>query len=641
MPSAIDFTKPVTGQPASKADLRANWKAARGEINHGGFFKATGTEAVERQTQEKLRDVVSVTDFGAVGDGTSNDTEAIKAALTTADVVVFPVGKYLIDPIDVPSGKILFGYGASLKLAPQTGLYMSALRLTNVTDVNILGLTIDGDYPSQNPPTSDEDGGVHCIRLCGAKRILLRDCVGKNAYTDGLILIDDRYALGNNRGDRCEDVVVDHCRFENNRRVGLGLMNVKRAQFLWCDFINSRGTSPEGGVDLEPDLNDQDLEDILFLGCTITGCHGPGFSIHMKGGRLQGVVVRDTKIVNNLLDGISGMSLNVGGSGLARKSGSHIRDLTFDNVTWDGIFKIGDFADDQAYYENVVVQNSQAIDATARHTFVGGIMRVYRVRTVDGDYNGISLRLLNNSFLSDPKGSQCLDLRKVSGIIIDGNVFRPKNNDAISFTKHPIKNIRIVRNEIDGARNASGRNSNGINIAERTFVENIWIVENFVHGCGGKGLWLQGGSKVFIDDNILQDNSGVGIQIDSAAVDVRLGLNISGREAGNGAADILNTTSLAKVQTELRLPVVIEMTTARTLTAADAGKYIRCTNDLLTTITVSTNIFAPGDVVTIAQQGRGTITLAGSATGVGAITWKQYKAICLVFTSTSSYDILG
>jgi hypothetical protein len=65
---------------------------------------ASGVGAVYRTIQDKSRDIVSVRDFGAVGDGVTNDTAAIQAALDSgANCVHIPAGSYRITGITVPS----------------------------------------------------------------------------------------------------------------------------------------------------------------------------------------------------------------------------------------------------------------------------------------------------------------------------------------------------------------------------------------------------------------------------------------------------------------------------------------------------------------------------------------------------------
>ena len=63
-------------------------------------FTANGTNAVARTVQGKLRDIVSVKDFGAVGDGVTNDRVAINNAIAslsaTGGTVFFPAGTYLV-----------------------------------------------------------------------------------------------------------------------------------------------------------------------------------------------------------------------------------------------------------------------------------------------------------------------------------------------------------------------------------------------------------------------------------------------------------------------------------------------------------------------------------------------------------------
>lgn len=76
-------------------------------------FLPSGTGAVARTVESKLRESVSVKDFGAAGDGTTDDTAAIQAALTAGagGRVYFPSGTYLCGALTVPASTRLSGDG--------------------------------------------------------------------------------------------------------------------------------------------------------------------------------------------------------------------------------------------------------------------------------------------------------------------------------------------------------------------------------------------------------------------------------------------------------------------------------------------------------------------------------------------------
>jgi hypothetical protein len=62
----------------------------------GGGFIQTGTGAIQRTVESKLKDVVSVKDFGAVGDGVADDTAAINIAVASGKSLQWPQGTYRV-----------------------------------------------------------------------------------------------------------------------------------------------------------------------------------------------------------------------------------------------------------------------------------------------------------------------------------------------------------------------------------------------------------------------------------------------------------------------------------------------------------------------------------------------------------------
>lgn len=69
-----------------------------------GVGSGTGTAELSQTVEARLRQIVTVKDFGAVGDGVTDDTAAVQAALDSGATGVFvPAGDYLVtSSIDVP-----------------------------------------------------------------------------------------------------------------------------------------------------------------------------------------------------------------------------------------------------------------------------------------------------------------------------------------------------------------------------------------------------------------------------------------------------------------------------------------------------------------------------------------------------------
>ena len=155
-------------------------------------FLQGGTGAVERFVQDKLREWVSVKDFGAVGDGVADDTSAINAAIAAVNAagggtVFFPAGTYIVGDAGGSTGISLLskvalrgaGIGATtIKLKDAADAHLINVA-DGTTDVAVSDMTLDGNRANQTV-------FVHCLRVAGVTNLLAQNLEIKEAHRYGI-----------------------------------------------------------------------------------------------------------------------------------------------------------------------------------------------------------------------------------------------------------------------------------------------------------------------------------------------------------------------------------------------------------------------------------------------------------------------
>jgi hypothetical protein len=147
----------VAGQiPAGTiTDLQVN---AAANINATKLsFTQSGTGATARTVDSKLKDVVSVKDFGAVGDGIVDDTVSIQAAINAVNkgVLYFPPGNYKTTAsINITKNGQNDSTQSNFEIQA-TGAKIvctlaNALRITQTKRFTIVGLEISAPYDANN-----------------------------------------------------------------------------------------------------------------------------------------------------------------------------------------------------------------------------------------------------------------------------------------------------------------------------------------------------------------------------------------------------------------------------------------------------------------------------------------------------------
>ena len=180
-----------------------------------GVGSGTGTAEYSRTVQSKLREVVSVEDFGAVGDGATDDTAAIQKALDYANaqggtVIHIPSGTYFCTGnLDIYAGTTLFGDGTtnSILTFNHTGDGINStfpINSSSAANVTVKNLKI------VNTNLSNSGGGF--VNVCGSYVNII------NCFFRGwkYQVIFDQTEISNI--DLCEFIAGDNC-------VGVWLVN--------------------------------------------------------------------------------------------------------------------------------------------------------------------------------------------------------------------------------------------------------------------------------------------------------------------------------------------------------------------------------------------------------------------------------
>jgi len=142
----------------------------------GGFIQA-GTGAVQRTVESKLQDVVSVKDFGAVGNGVTDDTAAIQAALNaaTGKSLVFDGGStYNFTALRIPSNIAIYTYGASLV---KTTNDVNGIRIPVESNIYIDSLNVSCSW--------DSSGGQRVLYIVPGSNNIRIDNFSAVCGTDG------------------------------------------------------------------------------------------------------------------------------------------------------------------------------------------------------------------------------------------------------------------------------------------------------------------------------------------------------------------------------------------------------------------------------------------------------------------------
>jgi len=237
---------------------------AAGSTADAVTFLQEGTGAVSRSAQAKLRESVSILDYGAsTGASAATNAAAITAALAEASSVYIPAGTYSSNTFTMLTDRTLHGDGAASILsfpAGQTGIYGlssgAGSYLENVTlhNFKLLGAVETSAFSEQ----------IHLCNLNGARNLTVDHVHFVGFQGDGLYL---GAHTDNTRHN--VNVKVTNCLFDgvnNDNRNGLSVIDVDGLTVRGNTFQNVTRSNMPGPIDLEPNDAANVIRNVKIVG---------------------------------------------------------------------------------------------------------------------------------------------------------------------------------------------------------------------------------------------------------------------------------------------------------------------------------------------------------------------------------------
>lgn len=252
---------------------------------------------------------ISVKDFGAVGDGATDDAQAVQSALDslrdTGGIIYFPVGTYCVNSAVLfysrqtlwfESGAVLL-QGAQIDSILRAYCHTSYSGYGGVHDCLIYGAVFDGgDYTTDNSLVAvvhsknvtferctfqNAYGAYHNIEINSSYNCQIKDCdfegSRKNGANAELIQIDSAASSivypwpgVTYDGTVCKYIDIDGCIFHDDTiSPAIGNHSDQLHQFVKiqnCIFDGFTGS--RGAIDFTASIKDVDVCNNTFNGCT-------------------------------------------------------------------------------------------------------------------------------------------------------------------------------------------------------------------------------------------------------------------------------------------------------------------------------------------------------------------------------------
>lgn len=408
-----------------------------------------------------------IRDFGAVGDGVTDDTDVIQAVLDAAgegDLITVSMGTYQISQLNLTAktGVRFRGDGGKFRLRSNATQTVGTMGITAIKMEDCQGCQIDGIRA---------DGALRPVNLVG----LLN----------------------------CTDTVIERCEVYNGGHAGLivsigGLRNSFKANHVHDSVA---GSTSSRGMWIGNVNSGEEEEDVEITGNRVHDCVASGIVIIADGGRVSGNQVNNVAgagIVPGGLDGVFAKHLIISGNTCQENAFHGIQADPFGTAMLSNASILGNVCTGNTF-SGIYVYKSSGL------AIVGN-------QCLDNNVAGITI--LDNVLNTIVSGNNCGDTRSGVDRTQEQGITAVAQADSMSGIS--ISGNTCVNNIEDGIRVLQN--------APHT-IERLTVVGNQCHDNGVYGIRLveetaDAISNSVVDLNVCNGNSTTDLRLSATAIQV-------------------------------------------------------------------------------------------------------------------------